>query len=210
MVEEGVLTVENQGFLNKGARVYIQLQVNKEFEVIGEGYKGYLTLINSHNGMTSVAIGPSMKRIICSNTFSEAYNEIGEKFRHSQGVTERVLSTTAITNFVDDAMKVYSEKVETLASARCTSAQFREALEVIYQKPVSKMRESFVSKMNDLFYRGTGNEGKTFSDAFNACTEFSSHHARKTAAGNFYYASFGAGAVTNRRAMHALLEMAAV
>lgn len=208
MVEEGVLTIENQGFLSKGAKVFIQLQVNKEFEVIGESYKGYLTLLNSHNGTASVAIGPAMQRIICSNTFQCAYSDIGEKFRHTEGVTERVLNTTAITNFVDEAMKVYASKVETLASTRCTGAQFREALETIYNKPVDKMRDSFVSKLNDLFYNGKGNEGKTFYDVFNACTEWSNHYARKTKAGNVFYNQFGQGATINRRAMAVLTEMA--
>lgn len=210
MVEEGVLTVENQGFLSKGAKVFIQLQVNKEFEVIGESYKGYLTLLNSHNGTASVAIGPAMQRVICSNTFQCAYNDIGEKFRHSAGVTERVLNTKAITNFVDEAMKVYAGKVETLASARCTSAQFREALETIYNKPVDKMRDSFVSKLNDLFYNGKGNEGKTFYDAFNSLTEHNTHYARKTKAGNVFYNQFGQGATINRRALSVLTELAAV
>lgn len=208
MVEEGVLTVENQGFLSRGAKVFIQLQVNKEFEVIGESYKGYLTLLNSHNGTASVAIGPAMQRVICSNTFQAAYNDIGEKFRHTEGVTERVLNTTAITNFVDEAMKVYASKVETLASTRCTGAQFREALETIYNKPLDKMRDSFVGKLNDLFYNGRGNEGRTFYDVFNSLTEWSSHYARKTKAGNVYYSQFGQGANINRRAMAVLTEMA--
>lgn len=208
MVEEGVLTIENQGFLSKGAKVFIQLQVNKEFEVIGESYRGYLTLLNSHNGTASVAIGPAMQRIICSNTFQCAYNDIGEKFRHTEGVTERVLNTTAITNFVDEAMKVYTSKVETLASTRCTGAQFRQALETIYNKPVDKMRDSFVSKLNDLFYNGNGNEGKSLYDIFNACTEWSNHYARKTKAGNVYYTQFGQGATINRRALSVLTEMA--
>jgi phage/plasmid-like protein (TIGR03299 family) len=210
MVEEGVLTVENQGFLSKGAKVFIQLKVNKEFEVIGESYKGYLTLLNSHNGTASVAIGPAMERVICSNTFQAAYNEIGEKFRHSEGVTERVLNTTSITNFVDEAMKVYASKVETLANTRCTGAQFREALETIYKKPVDEMRENFVSKLNDLFYNGRGNEGRTMYDLFNACTEWSNHYARKTKAGNVHYSQFGKGADLNRRAMSVLHEMATV
>ena len=208
MVEEGVLTIENQGFLSRGAKVFIQLQVNKEFEVIGESYRGYLTLLNSHNGTASVAIGPAMQRVICSNTFQAAYNDIGEKFRHTEGVTERVLNTTAITNFVDEAMKVYASKVETLATTRCTGAQFREALETIYNKPVDKMRDSFVSKLNDLFYNGKGNEGKSLYDVFNACTEWSNHYARKTKAGNVYYTQFGQGANINRRAMAVLTEMA--
>ena len=208
MVEEGVLTIENQGFLSKGGKVFIQLQVNKEFEVVGESYRGYLTLLNSHNGTASVAIGPAMQRVICSNTFQAVYNDIGEKFRHTEGVTERVLNTTAITNFVDEAMKVYASKVETLASTRCTGAQFREALETIYNKPVDKMRDSFVAKLNDLFYNGKGNEGRSFYDVFNACTEWSNHYARKTKAGNVYYTQFGQGANINRRAMAVLTEMA--
>jgi phage/plasmid-like protein (TIGR03299 family) len=210
MVEEGVLTVENQGFLSKGAKVFIQLRINKDFEVIGESYKGYLTLLNSHNGTGSVAIGPAMQRCICSNTFQGCYNDIGEKFRHHQGVTERVLNTTAITNFVDEAMKVYASNVETLASTRCTGAQFREALETIYNKPVDKMRDKFFSKMNHLFYSGAGNQGRNFYDAFNACTEWSNHHAKKTKAGNVFYSQFGQGATINRRAMQVLTEMAAV
>jgi len=208
MVEEGVLTIENQGFLSKGAKVFLQLQVNKEFKVIGESYKGYLTLLNSHNGTASVAIGPAMQRVICSNTFQAAYNDIGEKFRHTEGVTERVLNTTAITNFVDEAMKVYASKVETLASTRCTGAQFREALETIYNKPVDKMRDSFVAKLNDLFYNGKGNEGKTFYDVFNSLTEHNTHYARKTKAGNVFYNQFGQGATINRRALSVLTEMA--
>ena len=210
MVEEGVLTIENQGFLSKGAKVFIQLQVNKEFEVIGESYKGYLTLLNSHNGTASVAIGPAMQRVICSNTFQAAYNDIGEKFRHTEGVTERVLNTTAITNFVDEAMKVYASKVETLATTRCTGAQFREALETIYNKPVDKMRDSFVSQLNNLFYNGKGNEGRTMYDAFNAITEYATHYSRKNASGRFNYANFGKGAEINRRAMAVLTEMATV
>ena len=210
MVEEGVLTVENQGFLSKGAKVFLQLKVNKEFEVIGETYKGYLTLLNSHNGSGSVAIGPAMERVICSNTYQACYSDIGERFRHSAGVTERVLNTTVITDFVDEAMKVYTEQVETLARTRCTETQFRNALELIYNKPVDKMRKNFVSKLNDLFYNGKGNEGQTFYDAFNSLTEHNTHHARKTKAGKVLYNQFGQGANINRRAMKVLTELATV
>jgi phage/plasmid-like protein (TIGR03299 family) len=210
MVDEGVLTVSNSGTLNGGAKVFLQLAINKEFEVIGESYKGFLTLLNSHNGTTAVAVGPTMVRVICSNTFSCAMTDISERFRHTAGVTERVLNTQAVNTFVDNAMEVYSRNVETLASARCTGSQFKEALEAVYQKPVDKMRDSFVEKLNRLFYSGVGNEGRTMYDAMNAVTEYSSHHAKKTVAGNTYYSQFGAGASINRRAMGVLLEMAAV
>jgi phage/plasmid-like protein (TIGR03299 family) len=210
MVSEGLLTVTNQGYLNKGAKVFIQAQVNQEFQVAGESYKGLITLLNGHTGNASVAIGTTATRVICSNTFAMAYKDIGERFRHTEGVTDRVLESTAVVNYVNDAMRKYSEYVETLASARCAPLQLSRAVEQIYQQPVDKMRDSFVSQLNNLFYNGKGNEGRTMYDAFNAITEYATHYSRKSKDGRFNYANFGKGADINRRAMAVLTEMATV
>jgi hypothetical protein len=210
MVEEGLLTIENVGYLAHGAQVFAQAKVNQEFQVIGENYNSYITILNGHTGNASVAIGSTATRVICGNTFAMAYSDISERYRHNTGVNERVLETTAILDYVNGAMKKYSEYVETLASTKCTSAQFRNALETIYNKPVDKMRASFVQKLNDLFYSGKGNEGKTFYDALNSVTEYASNYSRKSVNGRFQYANFGQGANINRRAMAVLTEMAAV
>lgn len=208
MVDEGVLTIENMGHLNNGAKVFAQAKVNQEFRVIGEDYQTYITILNGHVGNTSVAIGPSAVRVICGNTFSMAYANIGERFRHSAGVNERILETKAVIDFVDRSMQKYSENVETIASATCTSAQFRNFLEATYGKDLEKMRN--VDKLNELFYSGAGNEGRTFYDAFNSVTDFSSNQSRKSSAGRFNYANFGQGSRINQRAMDVALEMAAV
>ena len=208
MVSEGVLTIVKQGYLNKGARVFIQAEVNQEFQVVGENYKGLITLLNGHTGNASVAIGTTATRVICGNTFSMAYKDIGEKFRHSAGVTERVLESTAIINYVNDAMRKYSEYVETLADTKCTSTQFKQGVEQIYGKPADKLRDSFIDQLNNLFYNGKGNSGKTMYDCFNAVTEYATHYSRKNANGRFNYANFGKGADINRRAMAVLTEMA--
>lgn len=210
MVEEGLLTIENMGYLNNGARVFAQAIVNKEFQVIGEDYKGYITLLNGHVGNASVAIGTSSVRVICGNTFSMAYQGLGEKYRHSEGVNERFLSSDTVVNFVNGAMKKYSEYVEKLATTNCTHAQFRKAVEEIYQKEVKDMRASFVDQLNNLFYNGRGNEGRTMYDAFNAITEYGSNYSRKSDSGRFNYVNFGAGAQVNRRALAVLNELAAV
>ena len=107
-------------------------------------------------------------------------------------------------------MRKYSEYAETLVSAPCSAAQFKQAVEAIYGKETKDMRESFVSQLNNLFYSGKGNEGKTMYDCFNAVTEHSSHYSRKSKDARMNYAQFGAGATTNRRAMQVLTEMAAV
>jgi len=210
MINEGLLTVQNMGYLNHGARVFAQAQVNQEFQVIGESYKAYITLLNGHVGNASVAIGPTATRVVCGNTFAMAYSDLSEKYRHQAGVNERVLESKAIINYVNGAMKKYAEYVDALAVAKCTQTQFKSALEAIYNKPVSKMRDSFVDQLNGLFYGGKGNEGRTYYDAFNAVTEYASNYSRKSAAGRFNYAQFGQGAAINKRAMRVLTELAAV
>jgi len=210
MVDEGLLTIENMGYLNSGARVFAQAKVNQEFQVVGENYKSYVTLLNGHTGNASVAIGPSAHRVICGNTFTMAYSDLGERYRHSTGVNEKVLDSKAVINYVNGAMAKYAEYAETLASARCTHTQFTEAVEKIYNKDTSNMRDSFVSQLNNLFYNGKGNEGKTMYDAFNSLTEYASNYSRKTVTGRFQYSNFGQGANINQRAMAVLSEMAAV
>ena len=208
MVDEGVLTVENMGHLGHGAKVFAQAKINQEFRVIGEDYKAYVTLLNGHVGNASVAIGPTATRVICGNTFSMAYSNLGEKYRHAAGVNEKVLDSKAVLNYVDGAMKRYSEYVETLAVTKCSPASFVKAVEKIYDKEYSKLRH--IETLNNLFYHGAGNEGKTFYDAFNAITDYASNRSRRDASGRFNYANFGAGARVNQRAMRILTELAAV
>ena len=208
MVDEGVLTVENMGYLSHGAKVFAQAKINQEFQVIGESYKAYITLLNGHIGNASVAIGPSATRVVCGNTFAMAYSGLGEKYRHHAGVNDKVLSSTAILNYVDGAMKKYSQYVDKLATTRCTETQFRNALESIYNKDTKDIRNA--KQLTNLFYAGKGNQGRTFYDAFNSITEFASNYSRKSVAGRLNYSQFGQGAAINQRAMAVLTEMATV
>jgi hypothetical protein len=210
MVDEGLLTIENMGYLNHGARVFAQAKLNQEYKVIGEDYQGFVTLLNGHVGNCSVAIGSTMTRVICGNTFASAYSDISERYRHSAGVTERVLESTFIIDYVNGAMQTYAQYMEKLATTKCTASQFKTFIEEVYNKPVDKMRDSFVSQLNNLFYSGKGNEGKTYHDAFNAVTEYASNYSRKTTSGRFLYSQFGQGARINNRALRAGLELAAV
>ena len=210
LVQEGLLTIENMGYLNHGARVFAQAKLNQEYKVIGEDYKGYVTLLNGHVGNNSVAIGSTMTRVICGNTYTAAYSDIGERYRHSSGVTERVLESSFVIDYVNGAMGQYAEYMEKLASTRCTATQFQEFVEEVYQKDTKRMRESFVDQLNRLFYTGKGNEGKTMHDAFAAVTEYASNYSRKSTSGRFLYSQFGQGARINNRALRVGLELAAV
>lgn len=210
LVDEGILTIENMGYLNKGARVFAQAKISESFQVLGEDYKAFVTLTNGHAGQCSCAIGATITRIICGNSFVTAQKDLGEKYRHSAGVNERLLSSQYVQEYVGQAMEVYSKYMETLATSSCTSSQFRQYLETVYQKETKDMRASFVDTLNSLFYSGAGNEGQTMHDAYQAVLDYSSNRSRKTEAGRFNYVQFGTGAAINNRALRAGLELAAV
>jgi phage/plasmid-like protein (TIGR03299 family) len=210
MVDEQLLTVTNTGYLNGGRKVFVQAEIAQDYEVAGFKHKGFITLLNSHDGTTKVAVGPTCVRVICGNTFSQSYAELGEKFRHGAGVTENFLSSKTVIDFVNDAMRRYSEQVETLAAAPCSAGQFEKAIETITGKEVANVREKMVLKLKDLFRNGQGNEGRTMADAFNAWTDLASNHSRKSPTSRYFYSNFGAGAKVNARAMRVLTEMATV
>jgi hypothetical protein len=205
IVEEGILVIENMGYLNNGGRVFIQSKIAQDYRVVGEDYRAYVTLLNGHVGNACVAIGSSNVRVICQNTFSMAYSSIAEKYRHHEGVNDKVLETKVITEYVDNSMTVYAQNAEKLASTSCSKGQFHKFLETIYQKEVKELRGSLVDKLNDLFYNGVGTEGKTYYDAFNAITYYGSHESRKTEEGCFNYVNFGQGSRVAHRAMNAAL-----
>ena len=208
MVQEGVLTVENMGYIAHGAKVFAQAKIAQEFRVLGEDYNAYITLLNGHVGNSSVAIGPSAHRVICGNTFTMAYADLSERYRHETGINEKVLSSKSVLNFVDGSMKRYSEKVEKLALTPCNTTQFRDILEVLFKKDIKDIKKA--DKFVQLFESGAGNEGRTFYDGFNAITDFSSNVARKSKNARFGYVNFGSGARMNERAMNVLTELAAV
>jgi phage/plasmid-like protein (TIGR03299 family) len=207
LVEEGILTIHNLGYLSHGAKVFAQAKIAKEFQVVGEDYEAYISLLNGHVGNCSVAIGTTNVRVICSNTFAMGYADISQKFRHSEGVTERVLGSKEVINYVDNAMSIYAQKANQLATAKCNAAQYTKFLESLFNKEIKNVRESVVAKLNNLFRNGSGTEGKTFYDAFNSVTQYSSHESHKFEAARFNYANFGKGSTINQKAMDVALAM---
>lgn len=205
--EEGLIKIENVGYLQHGATVFVQAKIEGDFQVVGEDYKSYITFLNGHVGNKSVAIGTSAYRVICGNTFAMAYSDISEKFRHTSGVNERVLETSAVSDYVTVCMDKYTSHIERLANRRCSKGEFHQSLEQIFQKRVNEIKQ--IEKLDQLFTRGRGNEGVSFYDAFNAVTDFTSNVARKSPKTRFQYVNFGSGNRLNQRAFRVLSAAAA-
>jgi hypothetical protein len=86
---KGNLKIHNGGHFKGGARVYVQLKSN-DLSLNGDKIEGYLTGINSFDGSTSLAFGPSNITISCQNKFFAAFRELDTKIRHTTNMGIKV------------------------------------------------------------------------------------------------------------------------
>jgi hypothetical protein len=84
-----VLQIHKGGIFGDGQKVYIQLKSN-DLRLGNDRIEGYLTGINSFDGSTSLAFGPSNITISCMNTFFASFREIDSKVRHTKNMVVRV------------------------------------------------------------------------------------------------------------------------
>jgi hypothetical protein len=87
--EKSGLKIHRGGSFGDGEKVYIQLKSGEQ-NIGTDKVKGYLTGINSFDGSTSLAFGPSSITISCMNTFFGAFREVKTKVRHTKNMMLRV------------------------------------------------------------------------------------------------------------------------
>src|ERR1017187_7985268 len=76
------------GLINKGEKVFLQLQLKDE--IIGtDTVKRYVTALSSHDGSSSVGFGSSNTVVICQNIFYRAYRQLS-KVKRGYGVKQNV------------------------------------------------------------------------------------------------------------------------
>lgn len=83
------LELKKGGFFGEGEKVYIQLK-SDNLTLGGDRIEGYLTGINSFDGSTSLAFGPSSITISCMNSFFSSFREIDSKVRHTKNMVVRI------------------------------------------------------------------------------------------------------------------------
>ena len=204
-VDEGLMNITNIGYLGTGGKVFIQAEMAEEFTIAGESHKGMMTLMNSHDGTSALAAGVSDVRVICSNTFSMAMGDMSTKLRHGIRIHDEAAQITAIMDYVNENMRIYSEAVEKLARCKTNETKVRELIEATYNKPADSVRAT--NNIVKLFKSGAGNDGTTLWDAFNGITEYTNHLAGNDDNKRFVSANFGRNALINRRAFNAALAM---
>lgn len=83
------LPIHKGGYFGNGEKVYIQLKSN-DLKLGDDRIEGFITGVNSFDGSTSLAFGPSNITISCMNTFYLAFRNLETKVRHTKNMVMRI------------------------------------------------------------------------------------------------------------------------
>jgi phage/plasmid-like protein (TIGR03299 family) len=106
------MEVKNSGYFGNGQKVFIQLKSN-DLKIGNDRVEGYLTGINSFDGSTSLAFGPSNITISCLNSFFAAFRGINTKVRHTKNMIVRIDEICkGLESVVEEESKIFKHIVE--------------------------------------------------------------------------------------------------
>ena len=108
------LSIHRGGFFGDGQKVFIQLKSNN-LRLGNDRIEGYLTGINSFDGTTSLAFGPSNITISCQNKFFATFREMQSKVRHTKNMVMRVDEICRRLEGVLDEEKILFDKIVRLS-----------------------------------------------------------------------------------------------
>lgn len=83
------LPIHRGGSFGDGEKVFIQLK-SENFKLGNDRIEGYITGVNSFDGSTSLAFGPSNITISCQNKFHLVFRNLDTKVRHTKNMTMRI------------------------------------------------------------------------------------------------------------------------
>ena len=116
----GGLTVDNATVFANGRKIFYQIKLNGVSIVGDDEVTKYITIIDSNDSSSSLAVGIGNVTKFCNNQFWSFYGKSEFKFRHSQSLEEKLkLLPQAITenmiisqNLVDFYAELYESSLE--------------------------------------------------------------------------------------------------
>jgi hypothetical protein len=111
------LSIHKGGSFGEGKKVFIQLKSNN-LRIGNDRVEGFLTGINSFDGTTSLAFGPSNITISCQNKFFAAFREMQSKVRHTKNMVVKIDEICKSLEGVLDEEKIVFDNILRLSETR--------------------------------------------------------------------------------------------
>lgn len=178
----GNAVVETAGTLRGGRRVWA-LAKHDSFEVgLGDQIETYDLWLNTHDGSSCFELHRTNVRVVCANTWAQAVG--GGKARvlgvpHRTNVEANAKAAIAQLQRANESAAHARAEVQRLAATAISKDAavdvFSKLLDINPDEAVTPKVQKSLDTLVELFVRGTGTEGKSRWDAFNAVTEFVDH-----------------------------------
>lgn len=116
------LPIHRGGFFGDGEKVFVQLKSN-DMKLGDDKIEGYITGINSFDGSTSFAFGPSNITISCRNTFFASFRQIQTKVRHTKNMEVKIEDIIKRLENVKKEEEMVFDNIKKLSETRMTKEQ---------------------------------------------------------------------------------------
>jgi phage/plasmid-like protein (TIGR03299 family) len=186
--QQSGLPIHRGGLFGNGEKVFIQLKSN-DMKLGNDRIEGYITGINSFDGTTSLAFGPSNITISCQNTFFGAFRSMDTKVRHTKNMVMRVEDICrGLEKVIDEESKMFDD-IKILSETRMTKQNEDWVTRILFniEKEVDMNNEKQVSSVTrnklNRFYVDLNGELKEKGDSmwglFSGVTKYTTHSMNK-------------------------------
>ena len=181
---DGIGIVTNKGGqLSGGSKVFLQAELPDEY--VGKSdVKRWVTVLNSHDGSSSIGFGSTNMVVVCQNTFHRAFKDT-QKFRHTESAKERI--ETAVRQFQNTIAedKRMFDTFKRMSELRPDESIVQAVINKMFAVDVANTKREEIStrKVNQLqqfaqaYNIERDLEGDTVWGLFNAVTRYTNHIA---------------------------------
>lgn len=220
MVETLIATTEEisekhkGGMLFNGKKVYYQSEIDP-IQVANDEVKRYVTILNSHDGSSSIGFGFSNTVVVCQNTFYKAMKDV-QRFRHTTTAKERleiarkqVREILLAENEVMETYQRMADKKITNNAIKMVVADLFDFKPEDFENPVedfSTRKVNDIAKFKEIMDAEFASHGETLWGLFNAVT-WKTNHADVKRNNQVENVMVGSGYKKNNSAFKILSEL---
>jgi len=183
------LALKKGGSFKDGARVYFQLKSNDLTMSNNDRVEGYLTGVNSFDGSTSLAFGPSNVTISCMNSFFAAFRSIQTKVRHTKNMIVKIDEIcTGLDRVLEQEKEIFDNIIE-LSQTKVSDKNIDMVLRTLFNikpeinyKDDEQVSTNLKNKMSRFYVDLDGEmkeKGNNLWGVFSGVTKFTTHSLSK-------------------------------
>lgn len=183
------LEVKHTGAFGFGEKVYIQLKSN-DLKLGADRVEGYLTGINSFDGSTSLAFGPTNITISCQNTFFGAFKQMQSKVRHTKNMGVKIdeicrgleVLVSEEQDIFADIVKMSETRFDDALKFRMAEKLFNINKDIDLSKDFDKLASVTQNKVSKFYVDLNGElrqKGDNLWGLFSGVTKYTTHSYTK-------------------------------